>query len=159
MGRTVFVIHIPDSSTSVICALSPRCKHAGLVKGLTMLVITLVTKAHQQEGESINQYYAWLRKLASTCTYNNKPKESKIIQECQNKALRGIILRHPNISLDDILIMAQSYDLSAARAAEMDMGLTQAPEKPPTIKIGRADALQMQQPRRKMRTYTPTKQG
>ncbi|KAJ1105535.1 hypothetical protein NDU88_002940 [Pleurodeles waltl] len=98
------------------------------------------------EGESIDQFYVWLQEPASTCTEDDQPKEirAQIIQGCKNKMLRGLILSQPNISLDEILIMAQSHELSAARAAEMDIAMAQTPEKAPTVKTECVDAVQMQ---------------
>ncbi|KAJ1106856.1 hypothetical protein NDU88_004254 [Pleurodeles waltl] len=73
-------------------------------------------QAHQRERESIDQLYARFRELVRTCTEVDQPKEiwSRITKGCSNKSIRGLILRQPNISLDDILIMVRSHYLSAA---------------------------------------------
>ncbi|KAJ1210422.1 hypothetical protein NDU88_005786 [Pleurodeles waltl] len=118
-------------------------------------------QARQREGESIDQLYARLRELASTCTDDDQPKEvrAQIIQGCRNKTLSGLILRQPNITLDEILIMAQSHDLLVARAAEMDMAISHTPERTPVVKIECADAVQLSQTSRKTRPYAPIKSG
>ncbi|KAJ1117769.1 hypothetical protein NDU88_005965 [Pleurodeles waltl] len=69
-------------------------------------------QVHQREGEVIDQFYARLRELASMCTedYQLKEMRAHIIQGCKNKTLRGLILRQPNISLDEILIIARPHD-------------------------------------------------
>ncbi|KAJ1090637.1 hypothetical protein NDU88_003767 [Pleurodeles waltl] len=88
-------------------------------------------QARQRERESIDQFYACLRELASTCTDDDQQKEvwAQIIQGWRNKTLRGLILRQPNITLEEILIMARSHDLSTARAAEMDMAISHTSER------------------------------
>ncbi|KAJ1101884.1 hypothetical protein NDU88_006948 [Pleurodeles waltl] len=118
-------------------------------------------QARRREGEFINQFYARLWELASTCTEDDQQKEvhAQIIQGCRNKTLRGLILRQPNISLGEILIMARSHDLSAARAAEMDMAMSHMPEKTPVAQTEHADAVQLQQTRKKPRPYAPAKPG
>ncbi|KAJ1087985.1 hypothetical protein NDU88_001144 [Pleurodeles waltl] len=118
-------------------------------------------QAREREGESVDQFYAHLRELASTCTDDDQQKEvwAQIIQGCRNKTLRGLIMRQPNITLDEILVMARSHDLSAARAAEMDMAMSHMPEKTPVVKLEHADAIQLSQTRRKSRSYTPAKPG
>ncbi|KAJ1185207.1 hypothetical protein NDU88_002001 [Pleurodeles waltl] len=94
-------------------------------------------RAYQREGQRIDNVYAYLREVASMCMADDQSKEvlAQLIQKW-SKLLRGLILRQPGISVDDILIMAWSYDLSAARVARMESVLTTGPNtgKQPTIK-------------------------
>ncbi|KAJ1145411.1 hypothetical protein NDU88_011698 [Pleurodeles waltl] len=55
--------------------------------------------------------------------------------------------------------MARSHDLSAARATEMDVAITQTPEKAPTIKAEWVGTIQGQQLKGKSETTAPVKQG
>ncbi|KAJ1119863.1 hypothetical protein NDU88_008048 [Pleurodeles waltl] len=66
-------------------------------------------------------FYARLRKLVSSCTGLNQQEEirAQIIQGCRSNALRKLILRQQGMSLDDILILARSHELSAVRADAM----------------------------------------
>ena len=75
----------------------------------------------QTEGESVDVYYARLRRLASTCTGFDHASEirAQIIQGCRSSTLRKLILRQPGITLDDILILARSHELADARAEDM----------------------------------------
>ncbi|KAJ1175097.1 hypothetical protein NDU88_000388 [Pleurodeles waltl] len=118
-------------------------------------------QVRQREWESIDQFHARLQELASTYTEDDQPKDirAQIMQGCKNKMLRNLIPRQPNISLNEILIMAWSHDLSAARAAEMDMAMVQTPEKAPTVKTKCADAVQMQRTKQKMPPHAQTRQG
>ncbi|KAJ1115552.1 hypothetical protein NDU88_003775 [Pleurodeles waltl] len=78
-------------------------------------------QAQQTEVESMDMFYARLRKLASSCTGLNQQEEirAQIIQGCWSNALRKLILRQQGMSLDDILILARSHELSAVRADAM----------------------------------------
>ncbi|KAJ1208045.1 hypothetical protein NDU88_003435 [Pleurodeles waltl] len=117
-----------------------------------------IHQARQRERESIDQFYSRLRELASTYTADDQPKEirAQSIQGCCNKTLRGLIRRQPNISLNDILILARSHNLSPSCATEIDAALTQMPEKGPTIKVKCADAVRAQHTKGK--PTTPARQ-
>ncbi|XP_078520839.1 uncharacterized protein LOC144785863 isoform X1 [Lissotriton helveticus] len=99
-------------------------------------------QARQREGESMDQFHTRVRELASS-TDEDQPKaiRRQIIQGCRDKTLRGLILRKPGISLEDILILARSHELSNVRATAMEQALHKAPIKTETIKVERADAV------------------
>ncbi|KAJ1083185.1 hypothetical protein NDU88_003345 [Pleurodeles waltl] len=83
---------------------------------------------------------------------------------CQGKmewptwGARGLVLRQHNISLDEVLIMAWSHNLSAARAAKMDMAMVQTPEKALTVRTKRVDTVQMQRTKKKPQPYAQARQ-
>ena len=70
-------------------------------------------KAVQQSGEMADQFATRLRKLASTCEFTDLAKELKstIIQNCQSKHLRRLVLRE-DLSLDALLDKARSQEAS-----------------------------------------------
>ena len=75
-------------------------------------------QAMQSEGESVDVYYARLRRLAITCSGFDHASEirAQIIQGYRSSTLRTLILRQPGITQDDVLILARSHKLADARA-------------------------------------------
>jgi hypothetical protein len=59
-------------------------------------------QAAQEDGETVDQFVARLRKLAVTCEFSDTDKELKaaIIQHCQSKHLRRYALREDDLTLD-----------------------------------------------------------
>lgn len=100
-------------------------------------------QARQWEGESMDTFHARLRELASTCTEDDQSKEvrAQVIQGFRNKFLRTLILRQPCITLEDILILARSNELSDIRASAMEATLNQPTEQTVTVKTERIDAV------------------
>ena len=65
-------------------------------------------QAVQQEGETIDQYVAHLRKLVFTCEFSDTDKEleAAVIQHCQSKQLRRYALREDDLTLKKLLAEA-----------------------------------------------------
>ncbi|XP_078509226.1 uncharacterized protein LOC144769100 [Lissotriton helveticus] len=115
-------------------------------------------QARRREGESMDAFHERLLELASKCTDEGQHKEvwAQMIQGCRNKNLWTLILCQPCITLEDILILARSHDLSDARSTAIEDALTQQVEKPVMVKTERADAVcnQTREPRGKQNTGT-----
>lgn len=106
-------------------------------------------RAWQTDTESVDMFYVRLRRLASTCPFTDPRGEirDQIIVGCRSKLLRKLILRMPGMSLDDILVLARSHELSDARAEEMEAALHTPVATPPQprqtgIKEERVDVVQ-----------------
>ena len=71
-------------------------------------------QAVQQEGETVNQYVARLRKLAFTCEFSDTDKElnAAVIQHCQSKQLRRCALREDDLTLEKLLAKARALEVS-----------------------------------------------
>lgn len=93
-------------------------------------------RAWQTDTESVDMFYARLRRLANTCPFTDQREEirDQIILGCRSKLLRKLILRQPKMTLDDILVLARSHELSDARAEEMETALHTPVTAPPTIR-------------------------
>ena len=78
-------------------------------------------KAKQLEDESLDSFHTRLRKLAANCEFSDIDKEIKhqIIQKCKNKQLRIKALQD-SLSLNNLLSMGRSMEMSAAQALEME---------------------------------------
>ena len=78
-------------------------------------------QARQKPEESVDEFYARLKKLASTCTLPDVPHElrAQFIQGCASNKLRDKILQDSRISMEDILTIG----LSRARASHMEAAL------------------------------------
>ena len=72
----------------------------------------------QNDGESLDVYYARLRRLACTGIDHASEIRAQIIPGYRS-SLRKLILRQPGITLDEILILARSQELVDARAEDM----------------------------------------
>lgn len=95
-------------------------------------------QACQQEGETVDMFFARLSKLASSCTGIDKQFEirAQLIQGCRSSELLKLILRQPGISLDDILILGSSHKLADARTGEMESALAhRASSSPPRCQV------------------------
>ena len=90
----------------------------------------------QVAGESVDVYYARLRRLASTCTGIDHASEirAQIIHACNSLTLCKLILCQPGITLDEILILARSHELADARAEDMAGALSKCLISPPDAK-------------------------
>lgn len=105
-------------------------------------------RAWQTDAESVDMFYARLRRLASTCPFTDQRAEirDQIILGCRSQLLRKLILRTPGMSLDDILVLARSHELSDARAEEMGAALhtpvaAPTPLRQAAVKIEQVEAV------------------
>ena len=75
----------------------------------------------QKQGQTLDQYYSLLCKLASTCGFDNNDKEirTQIIQNCSSGRVRRKALRE-KLTLQQILDFARSIDLSEYQASHME---------------------------------------
>ena len=85
----------------------------------------LLRQARQKAEESVDEFYARLKKLASTSTLPDEQHEirAQFIQGCASNKLREQILQDPRRSMDDILTLGRSKELSKARASHMEAAL------------------------------------
>ena len=76
----------------------------------------------QNEGQSLDEFVTELRKLAKTCEFQNVDSEilSQVIQNCRSNRLRRRALREPDKTLNDILTLGRTLELSDAQATEME---------------------------------------
>ncbi|KAJ1182343.1 hypothetical protein NDU88_007535 [Pleurodeles waltl] len=86
----------------------------------------LLRQAHEKSEESVDVFYAHLRKLASTCTLPDEEDDirAQFIQGCASSKLRQRILQEPNMRMRDILTLGRSQELCKARAAHMEQSTT-----------------------------------
>jgi hypothetical protein len=73
----------------------------------------------QRQGETVDQFCTRLRKLTVGCEFDNTEREiaTQIIDNCTSQRLRR---RAKDISLDQLLEMARSLEVSAARALDIE---------------------------------------
>ena len=90
----------------------------------------MLRQARQKPDESVDEFYARLKKLAATCTLPDEQHELRatFIQGCASNRLREKILQDPRRAMEDILTLRRSKDLSKARASHMEAAL-QTPVK------------------------------
>ncbi|KAJ1129348.1 hypothetical protein NDU88_007719 [Pleurodeles waltl] len=96
----------------------------------------LLRQTDQKSEESVDAFYAWLKKPASTCALPDEEDEvgAQFIQRCASSKFRKRILQEPNMGMQDILTLEQSKELSKARAAAMEQPQTpQVKAKPATL--------------------------
>ena len=90
----------------------------------------MLRQARQKNDESVDEFYARLKKLAATYTLPDEQHElrAQFIQGCASNRLREKILQDPRRSMDDILTLGRSKELSKARVSHMEAAL-QTPVK------------------------------
>ena len=78
-------------------------------------------EATQRPDETINQFYARLRKLASTCEFQHPDPEikSQIINRCHNQQLRIKAFETKNLTLDKLLELGKSLETIQKQAREI----------------------------------------
>ena len=78
-------------------------------------------EATQRPDETINQFYARLRKLASTCEFQHPDLEikSQIINRCHNQQLRIKAFETKNLTLDKLLELGKSLETIQKQAREI----------------------------------------
>ena len=82
----------------------------------------MLRQAQQKPDESVDEFYTRLKKLASTCTLPDVPHElrAQFIQGCASNKLREKILQDSRVSMEDILTLGRSKELSRARASHIE---------------------------------------
>ena len=78
-------------------------------------------QAIQQDGETIDQYVARLRKLAVTCEFSDTDKELKaaVIQHCQSNQLHHYALREDDLTLEKFSAKARALEASERQVCGM----------------------------------------
>ena len=106
-------------------------------------------KAQQESCESIDKFHLRLRELSANCGFADDDKEikSQIIQGCYSSRLRRKILQESEKSLNDILKMARSLELSEQHAVEMEGASSSTARAPDPV--NRVKPVKNQQPPRK----------
>ena len=103
---------IPETGDDFATAMEKLDNYFTPKKNVTYEIFQF-RKAVQQSGVTVDQSATRLWKLASTCEFTDLAKELKstIIQNCQSKRLRRVVLRK-DLFLDALLDKARSQEVS-----------------------------------------------
>ena len=79
-------------------------------------------RAVQDSQETVDQFQVRLRHLAKDCGFTDADKEirTQIVQGCRSTSLRRKVLQEPGKTLDEILKLAKSMELSRTQAECME---------------------------------------
>ena len=82
--------------------------------------------AVQTKDETIDQFATRLRKLGSTCAFDDLAKELKsvIIQNCLSKRLRRYALLETDLTLDKLLGKGRAFEISDIQATGIEEALS-----------------------------------
>ena len=85
----------------------------------------ILRQARQKSDESVDDFYNRLRELASTCTLPDEQDEirAQFIYGCASSKLREQILQDHRRTMQDILTLGRSKELSKARASHMEAAI------------------------------------
>ena len=85
----------------------------------------VLRQAFQKPEESVDEFYNKLRELASTCTLPDTEAEirAQFIAGCASTKLQELILQDHHRTMQDILTLGWSKELSKARAPHMEAAL------------------------------------
>ena len=84
--------------------------------------IYVFRQAKQETNENITTFHTRLRKLATTCEFENDDREIKtqIVQNCTSHKLRTKALERPELSLSQLLDIGKAMELSKLQAANIE---------------------------------------
>ncbi|XP_028414242.1 uncharacterized protein K02A2.6-like [Dendronephthya gigantea] len=113
---------LPDTGEDYKTALEKLNQHFNPCKNIAF-ERHVFRQATQRPDESIDAFVTRLRTLARTCQFSENLDEmlrDQVIERCASNTLRRRLLREHELTLDNLLAIARSFELADRQAAEME---------------------------------------
>ena len=113
---------LPETGDDYKTALEKLTAHFNSCKNIAF-ERHVFRQATQKADETMDAYVTRLRTLSKTCEFGTSLDEmirDQIIEKCASNALRRRLLRERELTLDNLLLIARSFELADRQALEIE---------------------------------------
>ena len=113
---------LPETGDDYKTALEKLTAHFNSCKNIAF-ERHVFQQATQKADETMDAYVTRLRNLSKTCEFGTSLHEmirDQIIEKCASTALRRRLLRERELTLDNLLLIARSFELADRQALEIE---------------------------------------